>query len=86
MSKFSLGDIVALNSHPYDQFLTSVIISGEPQLLSPLMVIIEVLNDTRNQYDEKTGEEISKTGNSQCKCIWFSNKSHQFEETWVSSY
>ena len=84
-SQLNLGDLVALKSHPYFDNLTDIIISGEPQLISPLMVIIEILNDAKDQFDEKTGEEILKKGNAQCKCTWYSNKSYQFEESWISS-
>ncbi|MDB5116690.1 MAG: hypothetical protein JWQ79_2182 [Mucilaginibacter sp.] len=85
METFNLGDIVALNSHPYTSNLTSIVISGEPQFVSPLMVVTEILLETANKFDEKTGDEISTKGNSQCKCVWYSSKAHQFEETWISS-
>lgn len=83
--QISLGDIVALRSHPYFDNLTDIVIGGEPQLISPLMVCVEMLNDSKDQFDEKTGEEILKKGNSQCKCMWYSTKSYQFEEAWISS-
>jgi hypothetical protein len=85
INEFALGDIVALKSHPFFRNLTSVLISGEPQLISPLMVVVEYIEETRDQYDEKTGDAITRKGNCQCKCIWFSNKTYQYEETWVSS-
>ncbi len=85
MSDFNIGDIVALNSHPYTDSLTAVVITGEPQFIPPLMVVIEVLKEFKDLYDEKTSEEISKKGNAQCKCLWYSSKSHQFEEAWISS-
>jgi thiol-disulfide isomerase/thioredoxin len=85
MSQFKIGAIVALKSHPYQSSLTKIVFSGEPQLTSPLMVIVEHLDDVRDQFDEKTGNSISEKGQSQCKCIWYSTKSHQFEEAWLSS-
>ena len=82
---FRIGDIVAFNSHPYFENNQSIIIAGESQLVAPLLVVVETLLDTKVLYDEKTSEEISKPGFGQCKCIWYSNKSCQFEETWLSS-
>jgi hypothetical protein len=80
-----LGDIVSLKSHPYIHKLSSIAISGDHMLVSPLMVVVEILLDSRDQFDEKSGEELSKKGNAQCKCIWYSHKSFQFEEAWIYS-
>ncbi|RYX85385.1 WYL domain-containing protein [bacterium] len=85
MSKIEIGDVVSLTSHPYNYDLTSVIIAGEPQFVPPLMVVIEMINDTKTQFNEKTGDDISVKGSSNCKCIWYSSKSNQFEENWVYS-
>jgi uncharacterized protein YodC (DUF2158 family) len=84
-SEFKVGDVVSLNSHPYSTELQSIIFSGEPQLVSPLMIISELIKDAKTVYNETTRELISKVGNSSCKCIWYSSKSHQFEEEWLSS-
>lgn len=84
---FTLGDIVALSSHPFSAFQHDILIGGEPQLISPLMIIVEILGDSQNLYDENVGNQIQGKGGStaQCKCIWYSSKSFQFEEAWVSS-
>lgn len=84
---FVLGDIVALSSHPFSAFQQDILIGGEPQLISPLMIIVEILGDSQNLYDENVGQQIQGKGGStaQCKCIWYSSKSFQFEEAWISS-
>jgi uncharacterized protein YodC (DUF2158 family) len=81
MQEIKLGDIVALKSHPFTATNTDVIISGDAQHISPLMVVVEILIESKNIYDEQTGD---LKGKKQCKCIWFSNKSSQFEEAWLS--
>lgn len=80
MQEIKLGDIVALKSHPFTATNTNVIISGDAQHISPLMVVVETLIESKNLYDEQTGDF---KGKKQCKCIWFSN--HNFEEAWISS-
>jgi uncharacterized protein YodC (DUF2158 family) len=85
MSQFKVGDVVALQSHPYSDKFINIVFSGDPQTNSPLMVIIEVLIETKTQYDEKTGNLLLESGKSQCRCTWFSNKTHQFEDKWLHS-
>lgn len=80
MQEIKLGDIVALKSHPFTATNTDVIISGDAQHISPLMIVVETLIESKNIYDEQTGD---LKGKKQCKCIWFSN--HNFEEAWISS-
>ena len=84
---FKLGDVVALSSHPFTSSNHSILIGGEPQLISPSMIIIEIIGDSQNLYDENIGNQIQGKGGStaQCKCIWYSSKSFQFEEAWLSS-
>ncbi len=82
----SIGDIVALRSHPYYSDQTNILIGGETQLISPLMIVVETVGDAQNSFDENVGMQIQEKGKScQCKCIWYSTKSHQFEEAWLSS-
>lgn len=82
---FKIGDIVALGSHPYFESVTEILISGDHLTISPLMVIAEVLNDAKTAFDEVTGTQISDKNHGQCKCIWYSSKSGQFEESWLST-
>lgn len=69
-----IGDVVSLKSHPYQDSITSIIVSGEPLLLPPLMVITEqsklqsdisIVNDDKNAYE--------------FMCLYFSGKTHSFE-------
>ena len=84
---FKLGDIVALSSHPFTSSKHDILIGGEPQLISPLMIIVEILGDVQNLYDENVGNQIQGKGGvtAQCKCMWYSSKSFQFEEALISS-
>lgn len=84
---FKLGDVVALSSHPFTSSQHDIIVGGEPQLISPLMIIVEIIGDSQNLYDENVGNQIQRKGGAtaQCKCMWYSSKSFQFEEAWLSS-
>lgn len=84
MSKYKIGDIVSVNSHPYFKDLTNINISGEPINVIPLMVVIEIYNETRTSYSEETGEKLSLKGDGKCKCMWFSLKSNAFSEAWFN--
>jgi len=69
---FSIGDIVALKSHPYILENTEIIISGDHINLPPLMIVIEV------------GKSSYKAGKNRVEtylytCTWFSSKSYDFE-------
>lgn len=81
-NNFQIGTIVASKSHPFYQASQEILIAGEPINLSPLMVIIEVSKETRNLFDENTGESISTKGKGHCKCIWYSLKDNAFAEAW----
>jgi hypothetical protein len=84
---FKLGDVVALSSHPFTSLQQNILVGGEPQLISPLMIIIEILGDVQNLYDENVGNQIQEKGGvtAQCRCMWYSSKSFQFEEALISS-
>jgi len=49
------------------------------------MIVIEILYETKSTFDESTGTELIKKGTYQYKCLWYSTKAGQFEETWISS-
>jgi hypothetical protein len=68
---FSIGDIVALKTHPYFDGNTNVIISGDHIMLSPLMIVIEV-------YKSKQRFGGIKTDIYKYKCTYFSPKSYKF--------
>lgn len=80
-----LGDIVLVNSHPYWQENSNVNIVGDSLLIPPLMVIVEVLSEVKDRFDENTGVQLAERGSAQCKCVWFAAKQHGFVETWFSS-
>lgn len=44
-SKFQIGSIVALKTHfySYSEDSNTIIIGGEPKLISPLLVVVEIL-------------------------------------------
>ncbi|OZI05711.1 hypothetical protein BWI93_23770 [Siphonobacter sp. BAB-5385] len=81
------GTIVTLQTHAYTSkiFGDAVMIGGDSSLLSPVMVIIEVLIEGKSHFEEHSGMEIAQEGSFQCKCMWFSSKSHHFEDVWISS-
>ncbi len=83
-SDFKIGSIVALKSHPFEETTTNILISGEPLHLSPLMVIVEMLFDSKQKFGENKGAEVTSLKSEQCKCIWFSSKAQQFEDAWIS--
>ncbi|MDY0904253.1 WYL domain-containing protein [Pedobacter sp. CFBP9032] len=70
---FSIGDVVALKIHPYQNNLTDIIISGDHIMLPPLMVVTEVF---------KTKQTILGTlgpiDTFKYKCTWFSPKQYKF--------
>lgn len=78
-----LGAIVALKSHPFFQSTQQITIFGEPQHIPPLMVIVEALKESENRFEPDSGIELAQKGKFQYKCMWFCNKSFQFESVWI---
>jgi len=85
ISEFTHGTIVAIKPHHFEKDVFSTVLAGNPLSISPLMIVVEELFDSRTSYNERTGEEISKSGNSQCKCMWFSTKKQEFIDAWFPS-
>lgn len=81
MTAIKIGSIVSLKTHPYLKDLTTVIISGDAQHTAPIMIVTEIFIESKNLYDEQTGDS---RGKQQCKCIWYSSNNGQFEEVWIS--
>ncbi len=48
------------------------------------MVVVEVLFNNKNTFDEITGDELANKKDSDCRCVWYSTKSNQYEEAWLS--
>lgn len=74
MPKFEIGDVVALKTHPFSLETNNIIISGEYQMLPPLMVVIEVI----------VGTKIKKPSVDMFKCIWFSTKQNEFKDSFFT--
>ena len=87
-SEWKNGTVVALKSHFYTEQINSdlIVYSGEPKLVSPLMVIVETMPEKKS-YHPTTGDLLDEKEDKsyQCKCTWFSSKNFHFEEIWISS-
>ncbi len=77
--KITLGDLYSLKNHPYSGEFTNIKISGLASMTPPILVVSEILNIPK-QHDTETG----KVKSGQVKCIFYSHKSHQFEDVWIS--
>lgn len=84
-SDFAHGTIVALKSHFFDEGLISPVLAGNPLNSSPLMIVVEQLVEVSTTFNERTGENISLQGASQCRCMWFSTKKQEFVDAWFAS-
>jgi hypothetical protein len=82
MESFALGEIVTLNNHPYYSTNNKILITADATMTPPLMVVTEVYNDYKKilDFDEKSGIQESNT--SKIKCIFYSNKTHKYENNW----
>lgn len=85
MDSFQVGDVVTFVSHPFVKLNKEIVITGEAALLPPLMIIIEILVEVQSSFNEATGEVEVRTGESSCKCLYFSSKNARFEESVLSS-
>ncbi|SDG59139.1 hypothetical protein [Mucilaginibacter gossypii] len=72
MPKFTIGDAVILKTHPFQETIHSIVISGEYLMTPPIMVVTEVIN-----HDEDVDPPIL----NKYKCVWFSSKKNQFQES-----
>jgi hypothetical protein len=79
MSKIKIGDLFSLKNHPYEIGLINVKISALANMTPPILVVSEILNFVK-EYDGETGEEKAK----QVRCIFYSHKSHKFENYWFN--
>lgn len=76
MSKFLIGDIVAFQTHPFTSLTNDIIVSGEYQMIPPVMVIVEVIPDSI--------VKSPRDGQRKYKCLWFSTKQSSFIENYFS--
>lgn len=75
MSKYCIGDIVSLRTHPFSELSNNIIISGEHLMTPPTMIITEIIS--RVSEDDENRED-------RYKCIWFSSKKNNFPSYWFS--
>jgi hypothetical protein len=87
LADFAIGSIVTFCTHPFfgESDKDSILISGDPSTLPPLMVIVETNKEVKSVFDENSGMEIINKGSFQCKVQWYASESSSFEEAWVSS-
>ncbi|RAJ80267.1 hypothetical protein CLV59_105375 [Chitinophaga dinghuensis] len=73
---FKIGSIVGLKSHPLrlDFSQENLVIGGDAQSIPPLMVVVETL------LEFEVLENSSEV--KQCRCSWYSHKTHTFESEW----
>lgn len=64
IKEIEIGDIVSINTHPYQENITKILISGEPSQTPPLMVVIGISNNEKMD----------------CTCLWYSAKQQKFEK------
>ncbi|WP_417356325.1 hypothetical protein [Flavobacterium sp.] len=72
MSNLTLGDIVALESHPLFDSETEILIAADETLIPPTMVVIDILDSS------------SKNKERQFKCIYYSSTFHKYFKVWIS--
>lgn len=75
MPKFVIGDVVTLQTHPFCAETNNIVISGEYLMIPPLMVIVEVIDSSLRSQEKNLEDKY--------KCIWFSSKKNQFEESYL---
>lgn len=79
-SKFTVGDIVTLKTHP---LFKSFRIQGDTKLVPPLMIIKEVLieSDKKKLYEEVTGYKIADR--IKYTCVYFDDNQCGFKELMI---
>jgi hypothetical protein len=80
MSFIKIGAILSLKNHPYNIGNTDVKISALAQMTPPLLVVTEILNNS-GEFDTETGAKKLK----QIKCVFYSHKTHKFENYWFNA-
>lgn len=84
---FGIGAIVALKTtcHLPSSIERIVHIKGDPNSISPLMIITEYKKEVKDAYNEETGEVLVQKNEINAKVVWYSDKTGTFEETWIYS-
>src|SRR5690554_4885752 len=87
-SEFQIGSIVTLKSHytrGEKDYLDNISIAGDDKSISPYMMVTEILKETKNKFDEDTGENTIQKNSFRLKVIWFNAKTYEFNKKWISS-
>ncbi|MFY0256320.1 WYL domain-containing protein [Chitinophaga sp. 30R24] len=71
---FEIGDIVAVKTHPYFNELTNLVISGDPGMIPPVMIVTEIFKSQRTAF----GKDSVKEETVKYRCHWFSSNSLGF--------
>ena len=83
-----IGQIVTLKTHytrANKDILDKIYIAGDDKSIPPFMMITEFCLETKNRFDEETGDEILGSGSHSCKVQWFNSKTYEISETWINS-
>lgn len=86
--EYQIGNIVALKSHytrGNESYLKDLSISGDEKSIPPFMMVTEILKETKNKFDEETGENTISKSSYRLKVIWFNAKNYEFNEKWINS-
>jgi len=86
--KPEIGKIVTLKTHysrGKEKVLKNLHIAGDDKSIPPFMMVTEYIFETKNRFDEKTGDEILGTGSYSCKVQWFNSKTYEVSETWLNT-
>lgn len=92
---YEVGDLVDFKAkHKEEGFtrltrkegqLTRIIKSGQTELVSPTMVVVEIVKEnTKNArlFDEKTGQKLRDP--IKVRCLWYSFKQSKFLDRWFN--
>lgn len=80
-----IGALVSLKTHPIHSTKDLLLhIGGDAEHIPPIMVITEILESNRHQFDENSGEKIKYKRSY--KCIWFSHKTYTIQENWINEF
>lgn len=86
-TKFQIGDVVSLKSNgllPLTKY-SFISLGGNENLVTPFMVVVEILTSEHIDIDEESGDfKSTKKGSTKYKCMYFSSKSMKFEDNWFS--
>lgn len=86
--KPEIGKIVSLKTHfirGASEILDQIYIAGDDKSIPPFMMITEFILETKDRFDEETGDETLGSDSHNCKVQWFNTKTYEVSETWINS-